>query len=161
MSPDRRIDMFRTKDDHPPTTTHESAPAPTHAKGAYEPTKISSGTTVRGDILSPGAAMIDGKVEGSVSAQGDVQIGAKGEVVGEIEARNVTVAGRVKGKLYADDKAQLLSGAYVDGDIHAQSLKIEDSVYFHGGCNMGEGARTRRADSGSALSTSTQGMKAA
>jgi cytoskeletal protein CcmA (bactofilin family) len=138
--------MFRNKDDRPQVMTHDAAPIEPRPKGNYEPTRIAAGTTVRGDIMSPGSAMIDGKVEGSINAQGDVQIGAKGEVGGEIEAKNITVAGKVKGKLYADDKVQLLAGAHVDGDIHSQSLKIEDSVFFHGGCNMGEGARSRRAD---------------
>jgi cytoskeletal protein CcmA (bactofilin family) len=94
-------------------------------------------------------------------AQGDVQVGSKGEVTGEIEGRNITVNGRVKGKLFADDKVQLLPGSYVDGDIHSQSLKIEDSVYFHGGCNMGEGARRRRTDTQTGLDAVTSTLKAA
>ena len=153
--------MFRNKDDQPLLTTTEPATPETRSKGSYEPTRVSQGTTVRGDILSPGAVTIDGKVEGSINAQGDIQIGPKGEVGGEIEAKNITVAGRVKGKLFADDKVQLLPGAHVDGDIHSQSLKIEDSVYFHGGCNMGEGARKRREDSMPGRPTVGPNLKAA
>ena len=153
--------MFRNKDDKLELTIADPATPEPRGKGSQDTTRISSGTTVRGDMNSPGSAVIEGKVDGTISVQGDVQVGSKGEVVGEIEARNITVNGRVTGKLYADDKVQLLSGAYVDGDIHSQSLKIEDSVYFHGGCNMGEGARRRRADSQSGPDFGVQSLKAA
>jgi cytoskeletal protein CcmA (bactofilin family) len=161
MDPHRRIDMFRNKDERPDLTTTEPAPPEPRGKASQDVTRISAGTIVRGDINTPGPATIEGKVEGCISAQGDIQIGTKGEVTGEVEARNITVTGRVTGKLYADDKVQLLSGAYVDGDIHSQSLKIEDSVYFHGGCNMGEGARRRRAESVSDLTGDIRSLKAA
>ena len=119
----------------------------TNPKETNEITRIATGTHLRGDLSCSGSAVIDGRIEGSCSAQGDVQIGAKGEVTGEVEGRNITVVGRLKGKLYADEKSLLQTGAHVEADIHAQSLKIDDSVFFQGGCNMGEGARKRRADS--------------
>lgn len=153
--------MFRNKDERPELTLTETTTPEPRGKNSQDLTRISLGTTVRGDVSCPGSMTIEGKVEGAISAQGDVQVGSKGEVTGEIEARNITVTGRVNGKLYADDKVQLLSGSYVDGDIHSQSLKIEDSVYFHGGCNMGEGARRRRADAQPEFSTEVKPLKAA
>jgi cytoskeletal protein CcmA (bactofilin family) len=67
----------------------------------------------------------------------------------------------VKGKIFADDKVQLLSGAHVEGDIHSASLKIDDSVFFQGGCVMGSGARKRRADDHIQLPSSVRELKAA
>ena len=40
----------------------------------------------------------------------------------------------------SQDRVQLLSGAHVRGDIHSQSLKIDEGVYFQGACVMGENA---------------------
>jgi len=55
----------------------------------------------------------------------------------------------------------LLSGSHVEGDIHSKSLKIEDSVFFEGGCVMGDGARKRRADENLPLPKSLKQAKAA
>ena len=112
---------------------------------------IASGSSLRGDLKTPGAVSVDGRVEGNICAEGDVWIGPLGSVEGEVEGRNITVAGTVKGKIFAEDKASLLSGSHIEGDIHAQSLKVEDSVFFQGGCIMGKGARERRSDQSIAL----------
>jgi cytoskeletal protein CcmA (bactofilin family) len=138
--------MFKNKEN---TFMPESTPPVSrdlNQKESNEITRIAPGAHVRGDLICSGSAVIDGRVEGSCTAQGDIQIGSKGDVTGEVEGKNITVIGRLKGKLYADEKSLLQSGAHVEADIHAQSLKIDDSVFFQGGCNMGEGARKRRAD---------------
>ena len=153
--------MFGGKDNRLQLVTTDAPPTDSHDQGTFEPTRISLGATIRGDVSAPGPVSIDGRVEGSVTAQGDIQIGPKGEVTGEVEGKNITLAGRLKGKLFADDKVHLLSGAQVEGDIHSQSLKIDDSVFFHGGCNMGEGARKRRADSKLGIPSISTNLKAA
>ncbi len=134
---------------------------PTSTSSVTEPTHVSPGTTVKGDIFSSGMVNVEGKVEGSVSAQGDVKIGPQGDITGEVEGKNVTIAGRLKGKAFADDKVHLLRGAHVDGDIHAQSLKIDDAVVFNGGCNMGQGARKRRSEIKTAPPSTVVPIKAA
>ena len=138
--------MFRNKDQdqelqpkEKPVRGHDPLPS-------QPPTLIAGGANISGDLKTPGSMVIEGAVEGAVVAEGDVQVGPKGNVTAEIEDRNITVAGTIKGKIFADDKVVLLAGSRVEGDIHSQSLKIEDSVFFQGGCVMGEGARKRRAD---------------
>lgn len=138
--------MFRNKESSMETTP-DIGPKPAASQPSSQtPTLLASGAEIRGDLKAPGAVVVEGTIEGSINATGDVQIGPRGNVTAEIEGRNVTVAGRVKGKIFAEDKVMLVSGAHVEGDIHSQSLKIEDAVFFQGGCVMGEGARKRRAD---------------
>lgn len=138
--------MFRSKD-QPQEPQPKDKPFRGSTPGPSKPpTLIADGAHVNGEIKVKGAAVIEGTVEGSIVAEGDVQIGSRGRVTAEIEAKNITVAGSVKGKVYADDKVELKAGSRVEGDIHSQSLKIEDTAFFHGGCVMGEGARKRRAD---------------
>jgi len=138
--------MFKSKDSGTDVPADDRTQFDTQSRGHSGATMIASGASVRGDLKTPGSAVVDGRVEGIVCASGDVKVGSKGSVEGEVEGKNVTVSGTIKGKLFAEDKAVLLSGAHVEGDIHAQSLKIEDSVFFQGGCVMGEGARKRRTD---------------
>ena len=138
--------MFRSKD-QPQEPEPKDKPFRGSTPGPSKPpTLIADGTQLSGEIKIKGPAIIEGTVEGSIIADGDVQIGSKGTVTAEVEAKNITVAGKIKGKVYADDKVELKAGSRVEGDIHSQSLKIEDTAFFQGGCVMGEGARKRRAD---------------
>jgi cytoskeletal protein CcmA (bactofilin family) len=139
--------MFRTKEEarEPFPPQKEPVEEKSKSKGEIPVTLIGQGSQVKGELKSPGSVTIDGYIEGTVNADNDVRIGPHGDVGAEIEARNVTVAGKVKGRIFADGKVVLLTGSHVEGDIHAQSLKIEDSVFFQGGCVMGEGGRKRRA----------------
>jgi cytoskeletal protein CcmA (bactofilin family) len=118
----------------------------TEHPGSSSPTFIPFGTEFRGDLKSPGAVVLEGTIEGTVAASGNVQIGARSVCTGEIEGENVTVAGHVKGKVYAAVNVTLLTGSRIEGDVHAQALKIEDSVSFKGNCVMGQGARERHAN---------------
>lgn len=139
--------MFKNKENPIMPDPIDTFTRETSSKETNETTRIAPGAHLRGDLVCSGNAVIDGRLEGSCTAQGDIQIGPKGEVTGEVEGKNITIVGRLKGKLYADERSLLQTGAHVEADIHAQSLKIDDSVFFQGGCNMGSGARKRRADS--------------
>ena len=142
--------MFRNTKETPklvtatPSVRPESRPSRSGA--TQETTQVSLGAGLSGKLQTTGSLVVDGRVEGNICAQGDVQIGATGVVEAEVEGRNVTVAGRVKGRIFAEGKVVLVSGSHVEGDIHAQSLKIEDAVFFQGGCVMGEGARREKAE---------------
>jgi cytoskeletal protein CcmA (bactofilin family) len=138
--------MFRNKDQEQELLAKEKSPRNPEPRTSQPPTLIAAGASFNGDLKTPGATVIEGTVEGTILAEGDVQVGNKGTVTAEVEGRNITVAGKIKGKIFADDKVVLLAGSKVEGDIHSQSLKIEDSVFFQGGCVMGEGARKRRSD---------------
>jgi cytoskeletal protein CcmA (bactofilin family) len=150
--------MFKGKDSSFETVMSERT---VHQDTLTSSTQVAGGANIRGDLHTPGGAVVEGRVEGSISAEGDVQIGATGSVEGEVEGHNITIAGSVKGKVFAEEKVILLSGARVEGDIHAKSLKIEDSVFFQGGCIMGEGARQSRADQNITLPPSLKVVKAA
>lgn len=157
--------MFKNKGFPTESPADDTTPIQPEKKGplavSCDPTHISQGTAIKGDVFSSVMTKVDGKVEGSITAEGDIQIGPQAEVVGEVEGKNITVAGRLKGRIFAEDKIHLLSGAHVHGDIYAQSLKIDDAVVFNGGCNMGEGARKRRTESKNLTPSSVQPLKLA
>ncbi|MEZ4648157.1 MAG: polymer-forming cytoskeletal protein [Candidatus Eisenbacteria bacterium] len=153
--------MFRNTKE----TTKVEAPTPARpqrssAPGSQETTQVATGAGLSGKVHTTGNLVVNGRIEGSVRAEGDVEVGASGVVEAEVEGRNVTVAGRVKGRIYAEGKVVLVSGSHVEGDIHAQSLKIEDSVFFQGGCVMGESARREKGTT-TPLPKSVEGLEAA
>jgi cytoskeletal protein CcmA (bactofilin family) len=134
--------MFRSTNGERETPVNEEPRA--HRRANETPTYVSNGSTLRGELDVNGAVQVHGSVEGCVTAAGDVEIGSEGSLKADVSGRNITVAGTVRGKIYAQERVLLVQGAHVEGDIHAQSLKIEDGVFFQGNCVMGESAREAR-----------------
>lgn len=153
--------MFRNNKDSksPETIQPVKDPSPRPRAGGGTITSVAPGAGISGSLETAGNLVVEGRIEGSVKADGNVQIGASGVVEAEVNGNDITVAGTVKGRIYAAGKVILLSGARVEGDIHAQSLKIEDSVFFQGGCVMGDDAR--RAHAGDAALPKSVTAKAA
>ena len=96
---------------------------------------IGAESSFQGTLRSKGSVRIDGKIEGSVAAEG-VILGERGEVQGDISARTVVVGGKVTGNVHATESLELLSKCQVFGDLHAPQLLIAEGAIFEGSCLM-------------------------
>jgi cytoskeletal protein CcmA (bactofilin family) len=97
---------------------------------------IGTGTLVTGNIKSEGTVRVDGKIVGNISTQSDTAVGLTGIVEGAIEARNITVAGKVLGTLTAAQKLVLESKAVLKGELRAARLVIDEGAVFDGKSSM-------------------------
>src|SRR5437660_12782387 len=79
-----------------------------------EVTGVGKGARREGTIVSAGSLRIDGQVKGKISADGDVVLSPQSQVEADIQAMNVTVAGRFKGNLVVRSRAELARGGRVD-----------------------------------------------
>jgi cytoskeletal protein CcmA (bactofilin family) len=72
---------------------------------------------------------IDGKVVGNIESEENskvtVAVGEDGEVVGDIFAYRVMVAGKVEGNIYATERVEFHQTAQVRGDVTYGSIGIE------------------------------------
>ena len=79
---------------------------------------------------------IDGRVLGHVQAASarsvSVVIGPTGEVVGNLMAHRVIVAGKVSGNIHALERVELHAGSFVQGDIKYVSMAIEHGARVQG-----------------------------
>jgi len=92
-------------------------------------TLVSPGTTVSGNVRGKGPLTIAGRVDGRVAIEGEVDVLAKGIVVGaELEADLVRVRGSVKTVLKARAAAAFDAGAQVEGEVHAPRLEIDPNA---------------------------------
>jgi cytoskeletal protein CcmA (bactofilin family) len=125
--------MFSKKDivSPVPSITLPAAPVKRAAKGTV-PSIISADLTVTGTLVSSGDIQIDGIVEGDVRSVGLV-IGEKAEIHGEILAEDLTVRGRVMGRIRAR-KVQLSATSHVEGDILHEAFAVEAGAFFEGNC---------------------------
>ncbi len=88
---------------------------------------------------------IDGIVEGDVRSVGLV-IGEKAEIHGEIWAEDVTVRGKVIGRIRAR-KVLLSATSHVEGDILHEAFAVEAGAFFEGNCRHSDnplGDETRK-----------------
>ncbi|HXH49629.1 MAG TPA: polymer-forming cytoskeletal protein [Terriglobia bacterium] len=86
--------------------------------------------------VSSGMVRVNTHVKGEVECAGVVVLADQGEVEGEIRARFISIAGKVKGTIRASEKIEIKANGIVLGDIHTPSLLIEPGGYFDGQCHM-------------------------
>lgn len=97
---------------------------------------ISTETTIEGKLVTDGSLRIDGKVVGDITAKAHVSVGLTGAVEGSITARNVAIAGRMKGWIAAAEKLILEAKSTVRGDLKATKLVVDEGAMFDGHCVM-------------------------
>jgi len=92
---------------------------------------------IRGELSAEGAFRIDGTIEGTVASRSEVVIGETGVVKGDVVGTDVVVAGQVLGNVRCTGHLEILAKGKVEGDIAAQSVRIETGGVFRGTSFMG------------------------
>jgi len=95
-------------------------------------TLIAEECQITGSIIISGNARIDGKIEGSVQATGDLIIGTTAYLKADIEANTLIIAGEVHGNIKTTDLLELNSTARLFGDICTRQFKVEQGAKFTG-----------------------------
>lgn len=99
-------------------------------------TIIGKETNFQGKIVANGTLRVDGRLEGEIASQGDVVIGEGARVVAQVQARNLLIAGEIKGNVKAAGRVELAATAKVEGDLQVGTLVVEDGAVFLGACTM-------------------------
>lgn len=97
---------------------------------------ISSGVKIEGNLFSLGNVRIDGTVFGNVTVNGNLTIGDSSELNGEIKANNITMSGKIIGKVNAQEKLKLESKSVLKGDLITKYLVVEEGALFEGHSQM-------------------------
>jgi cytoskeletal protein CcmA (bactofilin family) len=90
---------------------------------------------VIGDCISDGIIRIDGRVEGGIKAA-EVVVEKGGSVKGDIQTRDLVVAGQVTGNIAAEGRAELQASCQVKGDILSPRIKIDEGGQIQGRLHM-------------------------
>ncbi|MBQ4378284.1 MAG: polymer-forming cytoskeletal protein [Treponema sp.] len=97
-------------------------------------TIIGLGSAVSGDVHANGFIRVDGDIDGNLESTGNIIIGDKARINGNINALSIVIGGIVLGDVYAPNGIKLLSTSAVIGNITTRNLEIEENVIFHGHC---------------------------
>ena len=99
-------------------------------------TLIGRHAEIHGCLKLKESVRIDGKVVGNIEAPNDasisVVIGPTGEVMGDVLASRIILAGRVSGNIHAFDRVEVMASALVQGDIRYASLAVEHGAKLLG-----------------------------
>ena len=98
--------------------------------------RISAGTVIKGEIVSPYDIRIDGTFEGKVQTKGRVVIGETAQIKGDVICENIDLWGKMQGNLYVKDTLALKEGCVVNGNLHIKRLSVELGSTFNGNCKM-------------------------
>ena len=100
--------------------------------GAPDIAYIGAGVTVKGAIVVPDAIVVDGVVEGDVTAQ-SIRIGPSGAIKGNVISPDVDVSGTLAEK--ADIKEFLLvrASGRVEGHVNCGDVQVERGAVLAGG----------------------------
>ena len=92
-------------------------------------TLIGKTSEIYGRMVVGESLRIDGKVVGNIESEENskvtVAVGEDGQVVGDIFAHRVMVAGKVEGNIYATERVEFHQTAQVRGDVTYGSIGIE------------------------------------
>jgi len=112
-------------------------------------TVVGKDCEVKGTVSSMSGMRVDGRVEGEISCRGDLIVGESAVVTANIRARNVTIAGEVKGNVETDGKLELTPSGKLTGDIKVGSLVVAAGALFRGTSEMkkeGQGAPSSKTN---------------
>ena len=101
------------------------------------PNMIGSGTKIVGTIETSVDFRIDGIIEGNITSNSKIVLGATGVVKGEINCASAEISGELKGKINVTESLALKSTAKIFGDIKTLKLTVEPGAIFTGACVMG------------------------
>ncbi len=99
-------------------------------------TIIGSSVKVEGNFKSEGNVTVNGIVEGSLSTNRDLKVGPRAKMKAEVSAKNLFLRGEIRGNVTVHEKAQLLSGARILGNLQTKSLIVEEGAFLNGKCMM-------------------------
>jgi cytoskeletal protein CcmA (bactofilin family) len=100
---------------------------------------LDKGSHLKGELHFDQTFRVDGKVTGKIVSEGDLVVGTRGEIEGEVSVGRAFVSGTVRGRLRATRRLEISSGGRVYADLETPSLVIEDGAQFEGSCAMERG----------------------
>jgi cytoskeletal protein CcmA (bactofilin family) len=103
--------------------------------GSHDTSLIARGTVIRGDLRFSGALHLDGRIEGTVVAEGEdavFTLSEQGQVQGDIHVPHAIINGTVQGDIHTAERLELAPLARITGDVHYRTLEMAAGAQVNG-----------------------------
>ena len=98
-------------------------------------TVLGANSTLEGHLSSSANVRLDGTFSGTLEIGGNVLVGETAKINADINAKNISIAGAVRGNVHGK-KVQLLRTGRIWGDIRATALTTEEGAFIDGKITM-------------------------
>ncbi len=98
-------------------------------------TVLGTNSTLEGHLSSSANVRLDGTFTGTLEIGGNVLVGETAQINADINAKNISIAGAVRGNVNGK-KVQLLRTGRIWGDIRATALTTEEGAFIDGKITM-------------------------
>jgi cytoskeletal protein CcmA (bactofilin family) len=101
----------------------------------HETSLIARGTVITGDVRFTGTLHLDGRVEGTVSGDGEnamFTLSEHGQVQGEVRVPHAMINGQVHGDIQVSQRLELAAQARVTGDVRYRTLEMAAGAQVNG-----------------------------
>jgi cytoskeletal protein CcmA (bactofilin family) len=122
---------------------------------------LSSDVEIKGSVKFTNDLVVDGKIEGEITSDGNLTVGENARIKAEVKTATVIVYGKVHGNLTATERVELKASAEVVGDIKAKTLSIEAGAIFVGKSTVGTPASAPQSQSPAPAATPAKAPEAA
>lgn len=106
------------------------------AKHSSEETIIAHGVRVEGEFVSQGNVIIEGEVQGTLQAAGDLRVGEEAKITADVTAANAFIAGELRGNLQVAGRLELAATSKIIGDVAADVLSVSAGAQINGKITM-------------------------
>ena len=112
-----------------------------------EMANIGKSITIKGDVTGDEDLVIEGRVEGRIELKNQhLTIGPNGNVKAQIDAKQVTIVGKVTGNVSATERVEIRDSGRLEGDLVSPGLLIHEGAQVNGSISMKAPAPSARPD---------------
>lgn len=97
---------------------------------------LDAGSHLRGELGFEDTFRVDGKLTGGAVSDGDLFVGEKGIVDGDVRVGRLFVSGRVEGTVVAKHRVEIAAGGRLNGEVVTPCLVVEEGAFFDGQSKM-------------------------
>jgi cytoskeletal protein CcmA (bactofilin family) len=98
---------------------------------------LEPGIEVEGQIkVASGMVRLNCQFKGAISSTGTIIVASQADIEADIDATQVSIAGKVKGNVRASRQLEITDQGILLGDVETPSLKVDPGAFFTGHCDM-------------------------
>jgi cytoskeletal protein CcmA (bactofilin family) len=111
---------------------------------------LNADVEIRGNIRCTADMVFDGKIEGDLVTEGNLNLGENTVVKGNVGGANIIARGKINGNVSARERLEIKTRTEIVGDLRAGKLVVEEGVVL---CGKAEIAPAKTAPASSSQTT--------